>query len=152
MVAAVVEERLQRVPGALERGVAGAYGCAEDHAVPRPPRTDPCTDGEDDERLGRFLEDGDADERPDCARQEVHLCERREHGAERSAPEEADDDGFGGQMTVARAREREQDERHGDEEAAQEDDVRDEVVDVGEPGDHRRDKPDRGPDDEHPQP
>jgi hypothetical protein len=27
---------------------------------------------------------------------------------ERSAPEEADDDGFGGQMTVARAREREQ--------------------------------------------
>jgi hypothetical protein len=49
-------------------------------------------------------------------------------------------------------RDREQDERHGDEEAAQEDDIRDEVVDVGEPGDHRRDKPDRGPDDEHPQP
>ena len=118
----VVEQRLQRVAGALEGREAGADDGAEHHPVARRAVVDLMGDDQQHRALADLLDQADGDERarsrPAAGRSPAAPSRRR---ASVPASEEAEHDLLGRQVAVAPARERERGHRHRDQEAADDD-------------------------------
>ena len=124
MVVAVLDQRPERVAGALKRGEVRADGRAEDHAVARYPHLHQRRHGDEDQRLGAFLDQADQRVGGEVVGQHVDLGRAREHDADHAAGEEADDDRLDREVGLARAREDEQHGGDGNQERAEEDQVR----------------------------
>ena len=134
--------RGERVARALERGEPRADGGAEDHPVARSPGDQPGGDDHDDQRLGELLDEPDHDERAGRGGQQVGLHEGRDHDAHRATEHEGQDQHVLGELVLALPGQGEGHHRDGHQEAADQDQGRDQDGVLGDRGDH-------GPHDPH---
>jgi hypothetical protein len=124
MVVAVLDQRPERVAGALKRGEARADGRTEHHAVTRYPHLHQRRHDDEDQRLAAFLDQADQRVGAEVIRQHVDLGRARKHDADHAAGEKADDQGLDREVGLARAGEDEEHGADGDQERAEEDQVR----------------------------